>query len=211
MKKAKTIFSLLIVILFLLTGCQKKPFQTGGRISRVNPFSQYLQDNGNKVDVTLHENDLPVEIGYSFTASDTGTIYEIGIRLPDSGRVYTVTLWDGVTQAPLIQKDIKVNTTTGFSYDDLSSTNEAVHILGNHSYVISVNMTQSGVAGAAGDGFYNARRTDQANIFPLTESYITYQNQYNKITPTPAFPDNLVVYQDFINGLCDIGFSHITN
>lgn len=208
MKNFKTIRASIILVLFFLTGCEKQN-NTPGRITVVNPFSEYLQENS--VNVTIHENDLPLEIGYSFTASDTGTIYEIGIRLPEAGKVYTVTLWDGVSKVALIQKDIKVNNASGFSYHDLYSTNEAVDILGNHTYVISVNMVPKNVVGTGGSSFYDARRADLAAIFPLTKSYITYQHQFNKITSTPAFPDQLIVYQDYINGLCDIGFSHISH
>ncbi len=207
MKKIKTTSACLICFIFFLTGCDKIN-NTPGRITLVNPFSEYLQENA--VNVTVHENNLPVEIGYSFTSSDTGTIYEIGIRLPEVGKVYTVSLWDGVTKTSLIQKDIKVNNATGFSYDDLNSTNEAVHILGNHTYVISVNLVPKNVVGAGGSSFYDARRQDLADIFPFTKRYITYQHQFSKITSTPAFPDQLVVYQDYINGLCDIGFSHVS-
>ena len=197
-----------LAFILILSGCTKKNNNSGGRITKVNPFSQYLANN--TVNITLHSNIYPLEIGYTFTASDTGTIYEIGLRLPDSSESFMMTVWDAVTQAILIQKPVLCTTNTGFSYDDLSSTNEAFEIQANHEYVISVNLNSLNMAGAGPANYYDARRSDDKDIFPLTESYITYEHQYNKTTYTPAFPDNLIIYQDVINGLVDIGFSHIS-
>jgi hypothetical protein len=200
----------LIILLTCSTTC-KKNNSGGARLSTVNPFKQWLANTGDTATLTNSANGLPLELGYSFTASDTGTVYQIGLRLPDTGRTYTVSLWDGATQNLLIQKDVK-NAIIGFSYIDLNATNEAVHILANHLYVIGVYTVPVGIVGAgpAGDNYYAIRRTDQKDIFPMTEGYITYQHQYGKTSYTPAFPDNLSVYQDFIDGICDIGFSHVT-
>jgi hypothetical protein len=192
------------------TTCNKKQ-NPPPRISMINPFNQYLQDEGDTVKVTLHPNELPVELGYSFIVSDTGTVYEIGIRLPDSGNIYPVTLWDGATQTVLARQNIKVSSPTGFSYFDLTSTNAQVSIAANHPYVISVNMTPTNPppAGAPVDyDFYDIRRTDEGNIFPMTKGYVTYQYEYTQTCYTPTFPANLSEYLNYINGIVDIGFSH---
>jgi hypothetical protein len=177
----------------------------------INPFNKYLQDKGDTVKISLDPASFPVELGYTFVASDTGTVYEIGIRLPDSGNTYTVTLWDAATQAVLARKNIEVNSPSGFAYYDLSSTNEQVSIAANHTYVISVNTNPVNTppAGKATDyNIYDIERTDQANIFPMTEGYITYQYEYTQASYTPTFPGQLSVYQNFLNGIVDIGFSH---
>ncbi len=126
----------LTILLTCSTTC-KKTASGGARLSTVNPFKQWLANTGDTATLTNTTNGLPVELGYTFTASDTGTVYQIGLRLPDTGRTYTVSLWDGVTQNLLIQKDVK-NAILDFSYIDLNATNEAVHILANHIYVIGV-------------------------------------------------------------------------
>jgi hypothetical protein len=177
----------------------------------INPFNQYLKDKGDTMNIEVDPASFPVELGYSFVASDTGTVYEIGIRLPDSGNTYTVTLWDGVTQAVLARKNIEVNSPLGFAYTDLSSTNEQVSIAANHTYVISVNTNPVNTppAGKAVDyNIYDVSRTDRANIFPMTESYITFQYEYTQASYTPAFPGLLSTYLNFLNGIVDIGFSH---
>jgi hypothetical protein len=198
-------------ILFIQLICSTTCKKNGPPVQRVvNPFQQWLANAGDTASVTVHTNDLPIEIGYTFTSTAAGSVVQLGIRLPDTGRTYAVTLWDGVTQASLVQKNIKV-TTMGVNYVDLNATNEAVAIQANHSYVISVLMTPQGLVGAgpAGDNFFDVERTDQKDIFPMTIGPITYQHQYSKpsATAAPVFPDNLSVYQNFINGICDIGFS----
>ncbi len=204
----KTAFAVFITVLSLC--CTKKHVNNGGRLSTVHPFQQYFINNSKAVNLSVHTNSYPLEIGYMFRASDTGSIYEIGLMLPDTGWSYTMTLWDSATQAILLQKVVKCSTATVFSYLDLNATNESVEIMKDHAYVISVNLLPVGVAGAAPSDYYDARRADQQAIFPITESYITFTNQYNRITNSPAFPNNLIVYQDLINGLIDIGFSHIS-
>ncbi len=205
---------LLLTMLYTLTcstTCSKKHVPNGGRVSMVNPFNQYLQHTGDTIKITVDNASFPIELGYTFTASDTGTVYEIGIRLPDSGNTYTVTLWDGATQAVLARENIKVNSPTGFSYYDLTSTNAQVSIAANHTYVISVNTNPVNLppAGKAVDyNIYDITRTDQANIFPMTEGYITYLYEYTQAAYTPTYPGLLSIYQNYLNGIVDIGFSH---
>ncbi len=208
-----TFLVLLIAVTLFISSCQKKHLNTGGRTSMVNPFSQYLQSTGDTVTMNISYNRENLEIGYSFTASDTGTIYEIGIRLPDTTQTYAVTLWDAAHQAVLITKNIKVVNAAGFSYDDLNSTHQAVPILANHTYVISVNLTPlPPLAFVSSENYYYASRSDQKDIFPFTQGYITYHNQYSMTTlGESTFPTVLQVSQDQINGLCDIGFSHVSN
>ncbi|MDP4151327.1 MAG: hypothetical protein Q8927_19005 [Bacteroidota bacterium] len=198
---------ILLIQITCSTTCQKNG---PGSQRAVNPFQQWLTNTGDTASVTVHPNDLPVEIGYTFTSSAGGSVVQLGIRLPDTGRTYAVTLWDGVSKASLVQKNIKV-ATMGFNYVSLVATNEAVAIQANHSYVISVLMIPQGLVGAgpAGDDFFDVERTDRKDIFPMTIGPITYQHQYSKPSgsASPVFPDNLTSYQNFINGICDIGFS----
>ena len=178
----------------------------------VNPFNQYLQNAGDTATVSLHPNTLPVEIGYSFSVSDTGSVVQIGIRLPDTGRTYTVTLWDGANQAVLARQNIRNGSATAFTYFDLTALNAQVSIVANHVYVISAYMVPIGTppAGTAvDDNFFDVVRTDRKNIFPMTEGYVTYQYEYTQTANSPTFPANLSEYQDFINGIVDIGFSRI--
>jgi hypothetical protein len=206
----KITFFLVILCLF---GCEKKN-NSPERAAQINPFAQYLSDNGAAVSLTLHNNDYPLEIGYTFTAADTGIINQIGLRLPGGREDFFVTLWDAQTQKLLVQKQVHCFYDSAFSYIDLAATNESVGIQASRTYLISVNLTPA--PGAIQPvtplpiNYYDVRRTDQKDIFPMTESYITYLHQYNKITTSPAFPDNLITYQDFINGIVDIGFSHVT-
>ena len=76
---------------------------------------------------------------------------------------------------------------------------------------ISSTRVSSGArpAGKAVDyNIYDITRTDQANIFPMTEGYITYQYEYTQASYTPTYPGLLSIYQNFLNGIVDIGFSH---
>src|SRR5580704_5545782 len=116
----------LLLPVFLLTSsttCNKTRHNPPPRVSMVNPFNQYLHNEGDTVSVSLHPNELPVEIGYSFTVSDSGAVYQLGVRLPDTGKTYTVTLWDGATQAVLARQNITVLTDTAFTWFDLTSIN----------------------------------------------------------------------------------------
>jgi hypothetical protein len=206
----KSLLPYLCGIFLIQLTCSTTCKKNGPPPRAVNPFQQWLANAGDTASVTVHPNDLPIEIGYTFTSSAAGTVVQLGIRLPDTGRTYAVTLWDGISKTSLVQKNIKV-TTTGINYIDLNATQEAVAIQANHSYVISVFMNAQGVVGAgpAGDNFFDVERTDQKDIFPMTIGPITYQHQYSKpsASATPVFPDNLTIYQNFINGICDIGFS----
>ena len=214
MLKSKSLW--LLIPLFTLTcstTCTKSRHNPPGRVTMVNPFNQYLTAEGDTVHVTLHPNSTPVEIGYSFVASDTGTVYQLGIRLPDTGNTYTVTLWDGVTQTALARKNIQVTSLGSIEYVDLTTDNSQVSIAANHNYVISVNLNPVNElpAGTPVDyNFYDIVRTDRANVFPMTESYITYQYEYTQTSYTPTFPGQLSIYQNFINGIVDIGFSHVS-
>ena len=190
--------------------CCTKHNANPGRYAQLNPFQKYIQENSSAVGITLHPNDLPVEIGYGFSTTIDGTVIQLGVRLPDSGKTYTVSLWDGNSQAALKQININVLSQSAFTYVDLTGTNDTVHIQANHPYVLSVNMIPVGVAGSGGNDFFDARRNDQADIFPLSESPVTYQYQCNKTTYTPAFPDNVIIYKDVINGLVDIGFRYVS-
>lgn len=91
-----------------------------------------------------------------------------------------------------------------------SCTKKIVHNGGR--IVLSANLSPVTTADAGTLEFYNAFRKDAQPMFPLTQGYITYLNQYYKMSSTPAFPDipiggNL----SYIQGLAGIGFSHISN
>ncbi|HXD78181.1 MAG TPA: DUF4082 domain-containing protein [Puia sp.] len=212
MLRSRSLWLLLpVFVLASSTTCTKSRHNPPPRVSTVNPFNQYLAQTGDTTLVTLHPNETPVELGYSFTVSDTGTIYQMGIRLPDTGNVYPVTLWDGVTQAILARQDIKAANAAAFTYIDLTATHAQVSIAANHQYVVSVNMTPTNLppAGAPSDyNFYDVHRTDRGNIFPMTEGYVTYGYEYTQTSTAPTFPGQLSIYTDFINGIVDIGFSH---
>ena len=209
MKRLKQIDYLLIVFFAMhIVSCSKTKNNKPLRLSTVNPFQKYLSDNSSQAVITTENNNLPLELGYSFISSDTGSVYQLGIRLPDTAKTYTVTLWDSATQKILAQKNI-LCATSGFNYIDLSATGESVEIQANHSYVIGVYLTPVNLPGAGPADFFVVQRMDRANIFPFTEQYITYNFEYSKTADSPAFPDNLSEELDVIDGIVDIGFSRL--
>jgi hypothetical protein len=208
----RTILWLLLPLMALMqsTTCTKNGKNPPRQLFMINPIDQYLTKEGDTLSITPQPVGMPAEIGYSFTVSEGGTIYEIGIRLPDTGYIYTVTLWDGVSQAVLAQENIKITSPTGFAYYDLTSVNAQVSISGNHTYVIGVYMVPTNYTPSQGGGedFFTMQRSDQANFLPLTEGPVTFLYEYTASSNTPAFPANLSDYQNYIDGFIDIGFSY---
>lgn len=206
--KSKTFYRLLfLVIIICLAGtssCTKDPPVI--KYKRENPFSEYLFQN-NSVTIIPHLNNESLEIGYVFTSLQTGIIDELGIRLPDVGEVYTVSLWDGATRELLIQKNIKVNTSGGFNYDDLVSTGESKVIYANHPYMVGVFLVPVGKSELSSSNFYNVRRNDGENTGNL--HVVSFLKEFSLITTTPAFPNNASQDGNTAGGLIDIGVRYL--
>ena len=212
MLKSKSL-RLLLPAIFTIT-CFTTCTKDQNTIVAVNPFMQYYHDQQTNLQVTATNNDFPFELGYTFVSSIPGYILSIGLSLPDSGYTYTVTLWDAATQAVLARENCTTQETqglVGFVYYDLRAVNAEVAIQANHTYVISanVNPVNAPPGKAPNYVYYNIERNDQANIFPMTEGPITFLNQYTQASYTPTFPAQLSVYQNFLNGIVDIGFANI--
>jgi hypothetical protein len=217
--KSKTFYALFFLALALLligTSSCNKPYQPVGKTLHELPFFEYLWYHNlpkfpGGTSLTVLKNDGPLEIGYSFTSSIPGIVDKLGIMLPDSGKVYSVSLWDGVTKELLVQKNIQILHPRIFNYVDLLPTNEFKVILANHPYVISLFTVPSGtLPEAGGDPFY-AVQNDGANIFPFTgyPHIINFNQEYIKYTDSPAFPDDLWPYGYIVTGLCDIEFTYV--
>jgi hypothetical protein len=161
------------------------------------------------------------EIGIAFRTSVPGVVFELGIWLPDSSYVHTVTLWDSATQTILAQKNV-YNYGKNFSYDTLSP-NELVTLQPNHGYVLGVNSLALGnplnAFNAGNEIFFTAGLTDfnpaaspNTPATPMTEGPITVETGfiYNYgILPTPSnpFPPVFNNNSGGLTGLCDFGFA----
>jgi hypothetical protein len=204
---------LLLPVIFTLT-CSTTCNPTTPIVA-VNPFSDYWKAQFSNLQFTATNNDFPFELGYTFVSTIPGYVLSIGLALPDSGNTYAVTLWDGVTQAVLARDTLEVQHnpgSVGWQYADLRFGNRVVAIQANHLYMVSVNLNPitTLAAGKANTyDYYDIERTDQANIFPLTDGPITFQHEYTTPAYTSTFPTNLSAYQNFLNGGVDIGFYNV--
>ena len=75
------------------------------------PLEQLLKSGGSgSFQVVKHNNDMPLEIGYTFQASKKGVIYSVGIILPNLMDTYTISIWDAATQTLLLRKEVGMAT-----------------------------------------------------------------------------------------------------
>ncbi|HET7119428.1 MAG TPA: hypothetical protein VFI29_23230 [Hanamia sp.] len=217
--KSKTFYPLFFLAMtYVLAGTSScnKPYQPIGTNKYERPFFDYLwyhsllkEPGGPKLNV--QGSDGPLEIGYSFTSSIPGIVDKLGIMLPDSGKTYAVSLWDGVTKELLVQKNIQILHPNLFNYVDLLPTNEFKVILANHPYMIGVfTAAISASTNLEGDNFYYVQ-VDGGNIFPFTgyPHVVNFNQEYTLNTESPAFPKNPWPFGYVVTGLCDIEFTYV--
>lgn len=151
---------------------------------------------------------MPREEGFVFQSAKNGLITALGVNLPYVGGTYTVSLWDYDTKQLLRQYPVTVmNKGFGFAYVDMEAKSEAVAIVANKKYVVSVFIKASGPDKWP---YYYLLQSGGNNtaipFLPFTQGSLTLLNGQSMITSTPAFPENKVYHMDILNGLCDVGF-----
>lgn len=222
--KSKAFYRLFLAAITFVLSCTfscNKPYQPVGITLHELPFSDYLfnhshyNQQGGPTLIT-DKSDGSIEIGYSFTSTKNGIVEKLGAMMPDSGHVYTVSLWDSATQELMIQKNIEILNRHVFNYVDLIPTNEFQIILANHTYMIGIYTSPlaSGIApyGPFSDDFYNLINPNSGAILPF-KGYlhaISFNKQYTGSSFNgPVFPKNEWPFHYLVQGFCDIGFRYV--
>lgn len=211
--KKKHLFTLAIIALVL--SCTKSTdLEIQVIIPRINEEPLATSINSDPGVVKLQVQDpQQKEVGYAFRSAKKGKIYAMGIRMPQAGEDFTVTLWDSASQQIIKQKRITNYSSNSFSYIDLSSSsvNEEVDIVAGKTYVITVN-TSSLTAGAGNRQWYMMSKTGvNSDFLPVIKGNIQIrEGMYSSnASPIPVFPDktNFTVFGlHLLFGLTDIGF-----
>jgi hypothetical protein len=182
--------------------------------ARVNeqPLASYINADSSTIKLQVYDPQQK-EVGYSFQATKKGRIYAMGIRMPQVGQDFKVTVWDSASRQIIKQKIITNNSGSGFSYIDLSSTsvNEEIDIDAGKTYVITVNTTALTAATANRQWYMLNKVGINSDFLPVTKGHIQIRaGMYSSApAPTPLFPDktNFSVFGlHLLFGLTDIGF-----
>lgn len=210
MKAVEIVFS---TVLFL-QACTKSGDVVAPAIPPRNdetPLASVLKNAPGDYTIQVHDPQAK-ELGYLFVPLKKGKIYAMGIRLPQVGESFKVTLWDTLTKQVVKQKIVINQSNSGFTYIDLSSSsiNEEIDVEKNHAYIISVN-TASLSAGTPNRQWYMLSHSGSADFLPLTKNNIQIlAGRYSSIdATTPTFPDkdHLSLFGlHLLFGLVDIGF-----
>lgn len=175
------------------------------------PLASVLNADSVQYNLAIHDVQAK-ELGYLFVPSKKGKIYAMGIRMPQAGLSYIVTLWDTLTHQVIKQKTIVNQFVSGFSYIDLGSAsiNEEIDVTANHAYIISVN-TAAVTAGTPNRQWYMLSKKNGADFLPLAKGHIQIlQGRYSSVdATTPTFPDkdnSSVFGLHLLFGLVDIGY-----
>ncbi len=180
------------------------------------PFNDYLTSHKPAdAKIITSSSDGPLEIGYSFTSTAIGIVDKLGVMLPDSGKVFTVSLWDGATEKLLVEKNIKILDPQHFNYVNLQPAVETQVILPGHDYVIGVCTYP--VDTVAGIHLYNYNEVlipPSGNVFPFTgyPHVVNFNQEYIKklsLPYKPEFPDFKWTFGYVVTGLCDLEFSYV--
>ena len=176
------------------------------------PLAAYINTDPAAVTLTVRDPQQK-EIGYAFQALKKGTIYALGICMPQTAQAFKVTLWDAATKQIIKQKTITNSSSTVFSYIELSSsgTNEYVDIEKNRTYIVSVNAAAISVGAPDRQWYQLSKPGANANFLPITKGNIKIlEGRYtDAAAPSPTFPDktNFDVFGlHLLFGLPDIGF-----
>ena len=227
-----------ILLSFLFQACSKlrqEPF----RITTVTPMQAFITKYNIPLSPTdtalfllaVDYNGIPdkgqydqAELGYAFRTSAAGVVFELGILLPATGFVHTVTLWDSATQTILGQLNVSNLSGSSFTYAGLDS-GTAIVLQANHGYVIGVNSTAVGNpvnSPSAGNYVYAPQGlyVDQGagsdiQLLPFAESTITVERGFVYIygyqaQPASFFPpaSSWQSQDNGFLGICDFGFAY---
>lgn len=168
----------------------------------------YIQANASIFINTSSTSDLPLEYGIIFQSAKKGIITAMGIRMPVAGAKYTISLWEHETKQLLKQYKLVNAVSNGFNYMDMEAISETVGIAANKKYVISVFVQAEGQTQPW--PYYFMIKPSGAgaaeNFIPFTQGSLTCAGTLYTRYNTPSFPDQPVLHNDIINGLCDIIF-----
>ncbi len=203
------------IVLVAIVSCTKSTdLEIQVIIPRINeePLAAYINSDPGVVKLQVHDPQQK-EVGYAFQSTKKGKLYAMGVRMPQAGEDFTVTLWDSASHQIIKQKTITNYSSSSFSYIDLSSSsnNEEVDIAAGKTYVITVN-TSSLTVGAGNRQWYMMSKTGvNSDFLPALKGNIQIrEGMYTSIdSPTPVFPDktNFTVFGlHLLFGLTDIGF-----
>lgn len=205
---------LLVLALVLLQACTKSDGVVAPAIpprTDETPLATLLKNSPGDYVLQTHAPQAK-ELGYLFVPLKKGRIYALGIRMPQVGESFKVTLWDTLTRQVVKQKTILNQSTTGFTYIDLSASgnNEEVDVEKNRAYIISVN-TAPLSAGTPNRQWYLMSRARSEDFLPLTRNNIQIlAGRYSSMdAPGPTYPDkdHLSVFGlHLVFGLVDIGY-----
>jgi Domain of unknown function (DUF4082) len=177
--------------------------------SNEGPLWAYYVYQNPSFKVQLSNTTSTMEVGYAFTVSKKGMVYAFNVYAPLAGASYTISFWDGETQQLLKQKKVIIAAKDNFQNIDFD--NEAVEILPNKTYVVSINTSINGTAQY--NPFYILKRDNPAEKFlPYTYKHITIREGrfcFGKNADNPVFPANSNFYstnQDVVLGLVDVNY-----
>jgi len=204
-----------LLTLLLLIGCfsctKDKAFNPIPPRVNETPMATTLSADSASFNFAVHDPQAK-ELGFLFVPSKKGRIYALGIRMPQAGQSFTVTLWDTLTRQIIKQKTIVNQINTGFNYIDLNAgtTSEEIDVQANKPYIISVNTAATAV-GVSNRQWYFLTKQGSKDFLPLTKGHIQIlSGRYSDIdATTPAFPDkdNFGVFGlHILFGLVDIGY-----
>lgn len=219
--KTKTFFGLILsAMIFLALGlnsCKKNPLP--GSYKEELPFGEYLyylmlknQPGGPELNVeNVNGIEGALEIGYTFTPPVACMLDTLGAMMPDSGKTYSVSLWDSLTHELLVRRDIKITNTSFFNYVDLGTDSKVLQA--NHTYMVSINTGHiSDVSpNPIGDSYYELIQKG-GSIFPFTgyPHLINYNKEYTEHTgfSGPQYPTSLWPFDYVVTGFCDVGLTY---
>ncbi|HVS94891.1 MAG TPA: hypothetical protein VHE54_00345 [Puia sp.] len=162
-------------------------------------------------------------VAYAFRSSGYGAVVSLGVKLPGTGYEHMVTLTDSASGQVLAQAEVPTINGGHWTYVNLAIVNQAVPIVPDHGYIVSLNSLAVGNAINTYDpgnsiyiinGVYlgGAGNPVQA-IFPFTRGEITfedfgltlYDNPLARLPLPAVYPAGAGEVQT-APGLVDIGF-----
>ena len=138
---------------------------------------------------SVYNDSIRVEMGYEFTPMVDGKFASITGIMPASG-VYTVTLWEGFTQAAIGTYNIP------FIRGVFQETfvDERVQLRGGQTYMLTINTIY----------WYEYVPEDSLQVFPQTIGNVEVSRFGTRTTFNPAYPTEFSERR--LNGLIDFRF-----